>query len=314
MKSSNRSSRFPFQRTILPMIVLTVLLGSGQPAWAGIYDTFRSWSYYTDRDSATIRDDHYWSAESMWQGESSVQYDADNYAKSLVGFDSDGRLTAKSGVSANDSIYKAYTSSYYRDDGFQCGADSCGTMVPLGGSFQMNLKQDGRFTLGSANYSLSYYLRTPSTAYGFHFAVQQGEMDLEPYGWFSEENLVSGAWNVTDLSDDPSFFNLVWEDDDDDGIYNFAYDVTFSGNSGGIDMGEELIVTAYAYGSSPDNQFVDSYNSFYASVTPGDGSSFYRGDQLVGTVVTPEPLSMVLFGLGGGVMAFVRRKQLFKNS
>lgn len=36
--------------------------------------------------------------------------------------------------------------------------------------------------------------------------------------------------------------------------------------------------------------------------------------QLTVTTVTPEPASMILFGLGGGAMAFLRRKQLFKKS
>jgi hypothetical protein len=59
--------------------------------------------------------------------------------------------------------------------------------VPLGGSFEMQLQQNGSFTLGTANFSLMYYLRSPSTAYNFHFAVEQGEMALRPYGWFSKE-------------------------------------------------------------------------------------------------------------------------------
>ncbi len=309
MKSSHDFSRFLSQRISISLIVVTVVvMGFGQPAFAAIYDTYRSWSYYTDRNNDIIKDDHFWSDESLWQGSSSVVYNDNNYAKSWVGFGSDGSLGAKIGVSVNNSLSKAYSSSYYRDDGFKCDGATCGTAIPLGGSFETQLKQDGSFTLGSANYGLSYYLRTPSTAYNFHFAVQQGEMDLEPYGWFSSENLVTGQQTVKDIASDPSFFNLIWEDNNNDGVYNFSYDFSFAGYTNGVDFGEELGVSAYAYASSPA-QIFDSYNSFHVNVTPDTGASFYRNGQLVSNSVTPEPVSALLFGIGGAAMAIYRKRK-----
>ncbi|MCF7734349.1 MAG: PEP-CTERM sorting domain-containing protein, partial [Akkermansiaceae bacterium] len=265
----------------------------------------------TDRDNNYTKDDHFWSAESLWQGSSSVAYDDNNYAKSSVGFDSHGNLEAKIGVSVNNSINRVYSSSYYRDDGFQCEGTVCGTAVPLGGNFEMQLKQNGSFTVGSPNYSLTYYMRTASTAYNFHFAVQQGEGPLAPYGWFSTENLVTGALTQKDMESDTSFFNLIWEDNNDDGIYNFSYDFSFGGSTNGVDFGEELNIFSYANASGSENQFFDSYNSFYANIiSPDDGVSFYRGNQLLGnTVVTPEPISVSLFLLGGGLMAMRRYRR-----
>ncbi len=310
MKSSHDFFHFLSQRISISLIVVTVVvMGFGQPAFAaGIYDTYRSWSYYTDLDNVETRDDHYWSDESSWQGSSSVAYDDNNYAKSGVGFGNDGSFGAKIGVSVNNSLSRVYSSSYYRDDGFKCDGSTCGTAVPLGGSFETQLKQDGSFTLGSANYGLSYYLRTSLTAYNFHFAVQQGEMDLEPYGWFSSENLITGQQTVKDIANDPSFFNLVWEDNNDDGVYNFSYDFSFAGYTNGVDLGEELSVFAYASASSPA-QIFDSYNSFHVNITPDAEASFYRSGQLVGNSVTPEPVSALLFGIGGAAMAVSRKRK-----
>jgi hypothetical protein len=310
MKSILSFSCFPFQRVSTSLIVLLALLvGLGQPALAGtIYNTYKSWSYYTDRDNNSTYDDH-WTEESSWQGSSSVVYDGDNYAKSWVGFDG-GSLGAKIGVSVNNDIYKVYSSSYYREDGFNCEDGNCGTTVPLGGSFEMRLQQDGSFTLGSSNFSLMYSLRTPSTAYTFHFAVEQGEGPLRPYGWFSKEN--ASGFQETNMGIDPAFFKLIWEDDNEDGVYNFSYDFSFTGTTN-VDLEEELSVSAWAYAADIGNQFFDSYNSFRANVTPDEGASFYRGGQLIenpGSQVVPEPAAIFLFGLGLlGVAGVSRRKK-----
>ncbi len=230
-------------------LLSVLLLGTIQSAAA--YE-LRSWSYL-NQSGSYLMDDHYLGDPSTWQGSSGVQYNTGNFAKSSIGFASDGSLAARIGVSATaPETSQAYSSSFYRDNGWSCAATQCGTAVPLGASFTARLSQDGSFTLGSANFSLSYYLRTASASYDFHFAVQQGEMELAPYGWFSIQT--DSSW-VTYGLDDP-MFHLVWEDSNQDGIYNFSYDFSFTGNTHGVDLGEELLMSASVYGGE-DRQFVE---------------------------------------------------------
>ncbi len=287
-----------FQR--LPSTVLAVaLIGFGQAASA---DAYRSWSYVTQPDGEVLSDGHSWAADpALWQPGSAVRYDDDNFARSMIGTGSDGRLEAKIAVSAAAPIRgKVYSEAYFVDDGFTCDGAACGSPVPLSAAFNVRLRQDGRFTLGSANYSVSYSLWTAGTFFNFHFAVQQGEMELAPYGWFSRENLVSGAMTSEaiaskDASGNLTFnpvFNLVWEDDDQDGVCNFAYDLSFDAYTQGADLKEELHISAFAYGSTGENaQFVDSYDSFSSTWLPEAGVTLSgsSGRFATGPVTPPVP-------------------------
>lgn len=290
---SSRFRRFP------SAVLAVALIGFGQSASA---DAYRSWSYLTQPDGEFLSDGHSWSADpALWQPGSAVRYDDDNFARSMIGIGSDGRLEAKMAVSAAAPVRgKVYSEAYFVDDGFTCEGATCGSAVPLSAAFNVRLRQDGRFTLGSANYSVSYSLWTAGTFFNFHFAVQQGEMELEPYGWFSRENLVSGAMTSEaiasrDSSGNVSFnplFNLVWEDDDQDGVYNFAYDLGFDAYTQGADLKEELHMAAFAYGSTGgDAQFVDSYDSFRSTWVPEAGVTLSgtSGRFAAGPVTPPVP-------------------------
>ncbi len=308
------SSRLPrLSSAVLALAVVTF----GHTAAAA--DTFRSWSYVTLPEGGYLMDGHSPVTDpALWQSSSSVEYDANNFARSSIGFDSDGSLAARIGVSGQSPVRGyVHSDAYYRDEGFVCGGDLCGTAVPGGASLDVRLHQDGSFTEGSANYRLSYSLWTADTAYQFHFAVEQGEMALRPYGGFSKENLVTGQMTQESIADvDESgntvfnpLFNLVWEDDDHDGIYNFSYDLSFTTYTQGIDLKEELSVSAYVLGSS-DGQFVDSWNSFHSTWTPeagvtlsGQGGRFAEGP----TLPVPEPASWAMLLAGVSVLAGLRR-------
>lgn len=304
----------------LPSAMLAVaLISFGQSASA---DAFRSWSYVTLPDGEFLSDGHSWSADPvLWQPGSAVSYNDDNFARSMIGTGSDGRLEAKIAISAAAPVRgKVYSEAYFVDDGFTCDGDTCGSAVPLSAAFNVRLRQDGRFTLGSANYSVSYSLWTAGTFFNFHFAVQQGEMELEPYGWFSRENLVSGAMTSEAIASQDSsgnvtfnpLFNLVWEDDDQDGVYNFAYDLSFDAYTQGADLKEELHLSAFAYGSTGgDAQFVDSYDSFSSTWLPEAGVTLSgaSGRFAMGSVTPPVPEPSTWAALLAGlvlVAGFVR--------
>ncbi|MBT9516054.1 MAG: PEP-CTERM sorting domain-containing protein [Methyloversatilis discipulorum] len=284
-------------------------------------DTFRSWSYVSLPGGGLLSDGQPWNGDTaLWSGASSAWLDADSHARSQIGFEN-GQLAAKIEVSARSPVNgHVYSELFYRDQGFVCDADACGMAVPSAASFTVNLHQDGQFTAGSANFSVSYALWSAGAFHSFHFAVQQGEGPLAPYGAFSTENLVTGQSTLEPLmiagpSDQPVFnplFNLVWEDDDQDGVYNFAYDLSFTAATQGVDLREDLFMSAYVYGT-PDGQFFDSFNSFHSTWTPEAGAALYGsgGRAVVGPVPEPDVWALMAAGLGMvAVLGRVRRREV----
>lgn len=322
MKTRNRASNKVSSGLprLSPALLAAVFVTLGHTAAAA--DTFRSWSYVTLPEGGYLMDGHSPVDDpSLWQASSAVQYDANNFARSSIGFGSDGNLEAKIGVSASSPVRgKVHADASYRDEGFVCGGDACGIAVPLSTSLDVRLHQDGSFTEGTANYAVFYSLWSATTAYQFHFAVEQGEGPLRPYGWFSTESLVTGETtleNITtrDASGNTVFnplFNLVWEDADHDGVYNFAYDLSFTTFTQGIDLKEELSMSAYVYGS-PDGQFVDSLNSFHSTWTPQAGVTLTGGvgGRIVAgpTLPVPEPSSWAMLLAGLGLTALIARRR-----
>lgn len=315
--------RTPFGRTLSRAGVALLLSGAGLSgaAQAAPDDTFRSWSYVSLPGGSLLSDGQPWNGDtSLWSGASSAWLDTDNHARSQIGFE-DGQLAAKIEVSARTPVNgHVYSELFYRDEGFVCDADSCGTAVPLPVSFAVELHQNGQFTAGSANFSVSYALWSAGAFHSFHFAVQQGEGPLEPYGWFSTENLTTGQSTLEPLMiagppGQPVFnplFNLVWEDDDQDGVYNFAYDLSFTAATQGVDLREDLFMSAYVYGTD-DGQFFDSFNSFHATWTPEAGAALYGGGgrAVVGPVPEPDVWALMAAGLGMvAALGRVRRREV----
>lgn len=91
-------------------------------------------------------------------------------------------------------------------------------------------------------------------------------------------------------------------------MYNFAYDLSFTAATQGVDLREDLFMSAYVYGT-PDGQFFDSFNSFHSTWTPEAGAALYGsgGRAVVGPV--PEPGVWALLAAGLGVVAGVRRRR-----
>ena len=315
--SDNVSSGLP---RLSSALLAAALVSFGHTAAAA--DTFRSWSYVTLPEGGYLMDGHSPVDDpSLWQASSAVQYDENNFASSSIGFGSDGSLEAKIGVSGQSPVRgKVHSDLSYRDEGFVCGGDACGIAVPLSTSLDVRLHQDGSFTVGSANYGVFYSLWSATTAYQFHFAVEQGEGPLRPSGSFSTENLVTGKTTLENLTTrDASgntvfnpLFNLVWEDADHDGVYNFSYDLSFSTFTQGVDLKEDLFMFAYVNGSS-DTQFFDSLNSFHSTWTPQAGVTLTGG---VGgriaagpTLPVPEPSSWAMLLAGLGLTGLIARRR-----
>ncbi|MDY0056246.1 MAG: PEP-CTERM sorting domain-containing protein [Methyloversatilis sp.] len=309
--------RTSFGRTLSRAGVALLLSGAGLSgaAQAAPDDTFRSWSYVSLPGGGLLSDGQPWNGDtSLWSGASSAWLDNDNHARSQIGFE-DGQLAAKIAVSARSPVDgHVYSELFYRDMGFVCEADVCGTALPTTASFTVNLHQDGQFTAGNANFSVSYALWSAGAFHSFHFAVQQGEGPLAPYGGFSTEDLVTGQATLEPLmisgtSGEPVFnplFNLVWEDDDQDGVYNFSYDLSFTAATQGVDLREDLFMSAYVYGTD-DGQFFDSFNSFRATWTPQAGAALYGGGGRAVVGPVPEPGVWALMAAGLGVVAALSR-------
>lgn len=278
-----------------PVLLFLAVLTAGlaQPASAAVVES--SWSYVDDYrfwGGQFLSDDH--RNDPTTQGSSAVALNATNYARSSAGPGSDGTLNGRLAVSAY-SAYQAHTQSSYRENWGACSAGTCGTTLPTYASLNIELSQDGTFSLlGGTSISLSYGLTTETEAYSFMFEVWQ-EGDTVVQAWLARENLITGQMYLP--VDVPV---TVWQEAGED-FYHFSYHTTFSSDTLGA-FREELSLGASVYGGG-EHQFVDSENSFHAALSSDSGVEFASdGSRHFGTSEpqssVPEPATSLLLAIG----------------
>lgn len=290
----------------MPLALLSsiaLFIGLVPPASATLLVEGSSWSYvsyydHANSDAYTLQQEVQ-NTVAAGQFATSASLSQNNYAKSSAGIGDNGWLTGKIAVgTARDEFYdgqvlQAYSRSAYSED-WQLGTGACVAEACPTVGLSVSLSQTGVFTLGAANFTVDYSLRTPSELISFYFNIHDEGNPYGTSGWLARENLGTGAMSSTDV--DVDFTDLG------NGLWGFSYtaEAFFTTN---LAVSEALSLSGSAWGSD-DTEYFDSYHSFnavLATTDPGYLLTSASGRQ-IGTLdnggTVPEPGSLYLLGAG----------------
>jgi hypothetical protein len=266
-------------KIVLSLVVL-MLLAITQPANAAFFD---------DEGGAK-----WWMNESQWE-----KYTIWNSDNSITATDQNNRLEFSSNM-INTTVD--------------------GSFIPFVSKWSLSLNSDFEISVG---YHHNVHSSDNNSAYSaLDFDLIAGHLDSTGPVYDFGISAVSGNDSATPLAGEAyamtpyigSDFDLTWPRSLSDGVFTATYSAAL----------DRLVLLATEDGAITGNgMYVDNLrtgfnlNSLQLALVGGANGFSHSGDEVYfhdlnlksGVVVTPEPVSMMLFGFGGAALAFARRRK-----